>query len=161
MTGSVTQEGAAGSIYAPVPVAIKSTEKGGKETIFAGCYLTRIVNAAIQEPPFSPLHIESAELEKVERPTGKGAAESLPFSFIDKSRLSRRSFAGFGLAPSKELAPLKNDHDRERDQERHDQIEQAENGKPGENAGRIHFRQGGNKHQLQNAKPARRMREKR
>lgn len=71
LTGSVTQEGAAGSIYAPVPVAIKSTEKGGKETIFAGCYLTRIVNAAIQEPPFSPLHIESAELEKVKGPLEK------------------------------------------------------------------------------------------
>ncbi|CAN7323915.1 hypothetical protein LJR098_001681 [Rhizobium sp. LjRoot98] len=68
LTGSVTQEGAAGSIYAPVPVAIKSTEKGGKEKIFAGCYITRIANAAIQEPPFSPLLIESAELEKVAGP---------------------------------------------------------------------------------------------
>ena len=71
LIGSATQEGAAGSIYAPVPVAIKSTEKGGKEKIFAGCYVTRIVNSAIQEPPFSPLHIESAELEKVEGPLEK------------------------------------------------------------------------------------------
>lgn len=71
LIGSVTQEGAAGSIYAPVPVAIKSTEKGGKEKIFAGCYITRIVNAAIQEPPFAPLHIESAELEKVAGPLEK------------------------------------------------------------------------------------------
>jgi hypothetical protein len=71
LIGSVTQEGAAGSIYAPVPVAIKSTEKGGKEKIFAGCYITRIVNAAIQEPPFSPLHIESAELEMVAGPLEK------------------------------------------------------------------------------------------
>ncbi|WP_426240116.1 hypothetical protein [Pararhizobium sp. DWP1-1-3] len=71
LIGSVTQEGAAGSIYAPVPVAIKSTEKGGNEKIFAGCYITRIVNAAIQEPPFAPLHIESAELEKVAGPLEK------------------------------------------------------------------------------------------
>ena len=71
LIGSVTQEGAAGSIYAPVPVAIKSTEKGGKEKIFAGCYITRIVNAAIQEPPFAALHIESAELEEVEGPLEK------------------------------------------------------------------------------------------
>ena len=71
LIGSVTQEGAAGSIYAPVPVAIKSTEKGGKEKIFAGCYITLIVNAAIQEPPFAPLHIESAELEKVGGPLEK------------------------------------------------------------------------------------------
>ena len=65
ITGMVTSEGAAGSSYTPVPVAIKSTEKGGKEHIFAGCYITRIVNAANQEPPFAPLHIESAELEEV------------------------------------------------------------------------------------------------
>ncbi|MCV9962071.1 hypothetical protein OIU34_09180 [Pararhizobium sp. BT-229] len=71
MTGTVTPEGAAGSIYSPVPVAIKSTEKGGKERVFAGCYITRIVNAAIQEPPFAPLHIESAELEEVSRPFEK------------------------------------------------------------------------------------------
>jgi hypothetical protein len=71
LIGPATQEGAAGSIYAPVPVAIKSTEKGGKEKIFAGCYVTRIVNPGIQEPPFSPLHIESAELEKVEGPFEK------------------------------------------------------------------------------------------
>ncbi|MDW5316694.1 hypothetical protein [Rhizobium sp. PL01] len=71
LIGTVTQEGAAGSIYAPVPVAIKSTEKGGKEKIFAGCYITRIVNAAIQEPPFAPLQIESAELEKVAGPLEK------------------------------------------------------------------------------------------
>lgn len=71
LIGPVTQESAAGSIYAPVPVAIKSTEKGGKEKIFAGCYVTRIVNAAIQEPPFTPLQIESAELEKVAGPLEK------------------------------------------------------------------------------------------
>ena len=68
ITGNVTTEGAAGSIYAPVPVAVKSTEKGGNERVFAGCYITRIVNAAIQEPPFTPLHIESAELEEVKGP---------------------------------------------------------------------------------------------
>jgi len=68
ITGMVTTEGAAGSIYAPVPVAVKSTEKGGKERVFAGCYIARIVNAAIQEPPFTPLHIESAELEEVKGP---------------------------------------------------------------------------------------------
>ncbi|OBZ97274.1 hypothetical protein ADU59_05330 [Pararhizobium polonicum] len=71
ITGTVTTEGAAGSLYAPVPVAVKSTEKGGKEHVFAGCYITRIVNAAIQEPPFTPLHIESAELEEVKGPLEK------------------------------------------------------------------------------------------
>ena len=68
ITGTAKPEGAAGSVYAPVPVAVKSTEKGGKEQVFAGCYVTRIVNAGIQEPPFVPLHIESAELTAVETP---------------------------------------------------------------------------------------------
>ncbi|CZT33728.1 hypothetical protein [Rhizobium sp. 9140] len=67
-TGVVTQEGAAGSLYAPVPVAVRSVDKDGKERVFAGCYVTRIVNAAIQEPPFMPLHIESAELGEVKTP---------------------------------------------------------------------------------------------
>ena len=67
-TGVVTQEGAAGSLYAPVPVAVRSVDKDGKERVFAGCYVTRIVNAAIQEPPFTPLHIESAELGEVKTP---------------------------------------------------------------------------------------------
>ncbi|KQR78131.1 hypothetical protein [Rhizobium sp. Leaf341] len=73
-TGVVTQEGAAGSLYAPVPVAVRSVDKDGRERIFAGCYVTRIVNAAIQEPPFTPLHIESAELEEVKTPF----AEAVP-----------------------------------------------------------------------------------
>ena len=64
-TGAVTQEGAAGSVYTPGPVAVRSVDKGGRERVFAGCYITRIVNAAVQEPPFTPLHIESAELEEV------------------------------------------------------------------------------------------------
>ncbi|WP_275787160.1 hypothetical protein [Pararhizobium gei] len=68
ITGTVTPEGAAGSLYAPVPVAIQSTEKGGETKVFAGCYITRIGNAAVQEPPFIPLQIDSAELEEVEGP---------------------------------------------------------------------------------------------
>lgn len=73
-TGVVTQEGAAGSLYAPVPVAVRSVDKDGRERVFAGCYVTRIVNAAIQEPPFTPLHIESAELGEVKTPF----ADSVP-----------------------------------------------------------------------------------
>ncbi len=64
-TGTVTPEGAAGSTYEPVPVAVRSVDKAGKEQIFAGCYLTRIASPTAQEPPFVPLHIESAELEAV------------------------------------------------------------------------------------------------
>lgn len=73
-TGVVTQEGAAGSLYAPVPVAVRSVDKDGRERVFAGCYVTRIVDAAVQEPPFTPLHIDSAELGEVKTPF----AEAVP-----------------------------------------------------------------------------------
>jgi hypothetical protein len=76
--GTAKPEGAAGSIYAPVPVAVKSTEKGGKEQVFAGCYVTRIVNPGIQEPPFAPLHIESAALKAVELPFEKALPATCP-----------------------------------------------------------------------------------
>ena len=64
--GKVTEEGAAGSLFANVPVAIEATDKDGGETVFSGCYVTRLTQPALQEtPPFVPLHIERASLEKV------------------------------------------------------------------------------------------------
>ena len=62
-TGGVGEEGAAGSIYFNVPVAISATAKDGDEKIFAGCYTLRQVNATIQSPPFNPIHIEKAGLK--------------------------------------------------------------------------------------------------
>ncbi len=67
-TGTVTPEGAAGSVYMPVPVAVRSIDKAGKEHVFAGCYVTRLGDATLQEPPFIPLQIDSAELEEVDQP---------------------------------------------------------------------------------------------
>ena len=55
-TGSVSDEGAAGSIFYNVPVAIRATDKTGGEKVFAGCYTLRQVNAQIQAaPPFDPI----------------------------------------------------------------------------------------------------------
>jgi hypothetical protein len=62
-TGAVSEDGAAGSIYYAVPVAIRAKAKDGSEKIFAGCYTVRQVNAQIQEPPFDPIHIEKGELK--------------------------------------------------------------------------------------------------
>lgn len=66
--GTVTPEGAAGSIYAPVPVAIQSTEKGEKVRVFAGCYITRMPNSGAPDAASASLHIESADLKEVEGP---------------------------------------------------------------------------------------------
>lgn len=61
-TGAVTTEGAAGSVYGAVPVAIAATASDGTTEVFAGCYTTRQVRPAIQEPPFRPLEIVAGEL---------------------------------------------------------------------------------------------------
>ncbi len=64
--GKVTEEGAAGSLFANVPAAIEATDRDGRKTVFSGCYVTRLTQPAIQEtPPFVPLHIETATLKKV------------------------------------------------------------------------------------------------
>lgn len=62
-TGGVSEEGAAGSVYFTVPVAIRAVGTDGSEKVFAGCYTLRKVNGEIQEPPFSPIHIEKGELK--------------------------------------------------------------------------------------------------
>ncbi len=53
--GKVLTEGAAGSIYSAVPVAIKSIEEGGKARFFSGCYVTRIINPSLRCRPSRPI----------------------------------------------------------------------------------------------------------
>jgi hypothetical protein len=66
--GPVTTEGAAGSIYGTVPVAIAATGPDGAPRVFAGCYTTRQIQPAIQEPPFRPLEILRGTLHAAEAP---------------------------------------------------------------------------------------------
>lgn len=68
VTGEIETEGAAGSAYSSVPVAIRATDTKGKQTVFAGCYIIRVVDPAIQEPPYHPLHIETANLQQANGP---------------------------------------------------------------------------------------------
>jgi len=65
-TGAVSEEGAAGSIFYSLPVAIRAVGADGSEKVFAGCYTARQVNAQIQEPPFRPLHLEKGILKPAE-----------------------------------------------------------------------------------------------
>ncbi|MGI6852915.1 DUF1176 domain-containing protein [Mesorhizobium sp. 1B3] len=62
-TGAVSSEGAAGSTFYQVPVAIKATANDGKESVFAGCYTARLANPAIQGETFQPLHLEKGMLK--------------------------------------------------------------------------------------------------
>jgi hypothetical protein len=63
--GPVTTDGAAGSIYAAVPAAIRATATNGTVTTFAGCYTTRQIQPAIQDPPFRPIEITQGHLAPV------------------------------------------------------------------------------------------------
>ncbi|KQZ78261.1 hypothetical protein ASD64_13045 [Mesorhizobium sp. Root157] len=70
-TGSVGEEGAAGSIFFSVPVAIRATGTDGSEKIFSGCYTLRQVNAQAQEPPFTPIRIDKGALKPTTEPFDK------------------------------------------------------------------------------------------
>jgi hypothetical protein len=74
--GNAGEEGAAGSIYYQLPVAIRATAKDGSQAVFSGCYTLRQVNAQIQEPPFNPIHIEKGALKPSKAPFDKALPES-------------------------------------------------------------------------------------
>jgi len=79
-TGAISDEGAAGSIFYNIPVAIRATDKSGGEKVFAGCYTLRQVNAQIQAaPPFDPIHIEKGAL----KPSTADFEEAVPPSCGD------------------------------------------------------------------------------
>ena len=67
LTGEEVADGAAGSVYYKLPVAIDAVSASGTHTQFAGCYTLKLVQPANQIlPPFSPLHIEDGQLEPAE-----------------------------------------------------------------------------------------------
>jgi len=78
-TGAVSNDGAAGSIFYNVPVAIQATDKNGEAKVFAGCYTLRQVSAQIQEPPFRPIFIDKGAL----KPSTADFEEAVPASCGD------------------------------------------------------------------------------
>jgi len=68
VTGEAGAEGAAGSTYFNIPVAILAREEDGGEAVFSGCYTARLSNPQVQEPPFIALHIEKGDLKPAEKP---------------------------------------------------------------------------------------------
>lgn len=76
-TGAVSEEGAAGSIFYQVPVAIRATDTSGNAKTFAGCYTARLSQPSIQEPPFRPMHIEKGSLKPASTDGGP-LADALP-----------------------------------------------------------------------------------
>jgi hypothetical protein len=74
VTGEASVEGAAGSTYFNIPVAIAATGADDTERVFAGCYTARLINPQIQEPPFTGLHLERGAL----KPADQSVEEALP-----------------------------------------------------------------------------------
>ncbi|WP_200834920.1 hypothetical protein [Phyllobacterium salinisoli] len=67
--GKTEPEGAAGSIYWSLPVAVKSVLNDGKEEVFTGCYTIRLTNPSMQEtPPYQPMSIMTGSLTPSEKP---------------------------------------------------------------------------------------------
>ena len=80
-TGDETTEGAAGSTFYSLPVAIDALSTDGTHKVFAGCYQLRLVQPALQEePPFRPLHIEKGTLKPVDEPFDKVTMATCPDS---------------------------------------------------------------------------------
>lgn len=75
MTGAIAEEGAAGSTFFSVPVAIEAASADGSVTMFAGCYTARRVDPRIQEPPFRPLQLEKGKLSPAAGPLDSALPE--------------------------------------------------------------------------------------
>lgn len=78
-TGAASEEGAAGSVYYNLPVAIAAHGAGGDVKVFAGCYELRLVNPQIQGEDFRPLHIVKGKLA----PSTEALEDAVPASCGD------------------------------------------------------------------------------
>lgn len=74
--GTPGVEGAAGSTFYSLPVAISAT--GANEQVFAGCYTLRLANPQIQGDPYKPLSIEKGALAPVSGPIETALPTSCP-----------------------------------------------------------------------------------
>lgn len=73
-TGPASEEGAAGSVYSQIPVAIQAVSAGGEAKVFSGCFEARLVQPGVQGDGFQSLHLVSAHLE----PSAEPLATALP-----------------------------------------------------------------------------------
>jgi len=62
-TGAAVSDGAAGSVFYTLPVAIDAVSSRGTHRQFAGCYTTRLTQPADQDPPVVPMYIYKATLK--------------------------------------------------------------------------------------------------
>ncbi|MGN6551346.1 MAG: hypothetical protein ACTHJ3_15850 [Pararhizobium sp.] len=76
-TGTVSSEGAAGSVYYSVPVSLRAVNNDGTTIVFAGCYTLRLADPSVQaEPPFVPMHIEKSNILRARGRTSQAVPET-------------------------------------------------------------------------------------
>lgn len=75
-TGVPSEEGAAGSIYYRLPVAIEAHGTDGGARVFSGCYELRMANPGTPTDEFTPLQIEGGTFTASDKPLN----EALPAS---------------------------------------------------------------------------------
>lgn len=101
-TGAVSEEGAAGSVFYNLPVAIEARTADGDAQIYGGCYQMRLANPQLQEDGFTPLHIVGGRLspsdrnifDALPRTCGDGPA---PDPAVEHERRARAMYlGGFG-----------------------------------------------------------------
>lgn len=96
LTGPVSEEGAAGSRFFDVPVAIQAMAQDGSPRTFGGCYSARLTGPQLQEPPFRPMYIVKGSL----KPADGGLSDALPKSCGDAPAPSDQELA---LAKAKKI----------------------------------------------------------
>ncbi len=67
-TGAAQPDGAAGSSFYTLPVAIDAVQSDGSHRQFAGCYTTRLIDPGVQDPPVTPMFIYKASLHPASGP---------------------------------------------------------------------------------------------
>ncbi|MGD0611883.1 MAG: hypothetical protein ABSB41_10240 [Anaerolineales bacterium] len=72
--GSPQSEGAAGSLYYKLPLAMKVITASGATQTFVGCYTLRLAQPAVQGvPPFQPMGITASKFNQVDNSTDVNA----------------------------------------------------------------------------------------
>jgi hypothetical protein len=75
LVGAASSDGAAGTFYHDVPIAMKAVDNSGAEKFFAGCYSLSQTNPWVAEPPFEGLRINKGALKPS---TAQNLADALP-----------------------------------------------------------------------------------
>lgn len=81
VVGAPNEEGAAGSVYFELPVALRAEAGDGSSQVFSGCYTLRMADTTAGET-FDPLIIEHGTL----RPSDSDIANALPRRCADDGR---------------------------------------------------------------------------